>query len=169
MAAKKFIRLVGGVLTEIFGTQTSAGAANAGDIPALNDSGVFDITLMPAGVGAQTKIVLASEAIASGNWVNVYNNAGTANVRKADATVAGKEANGFVLAAISSGSTGTVYLSGTNNQVTSQTPGKVFLSTTPGAGAAAAPSAAGNVVQELGYAVSATEVAFAPKSTVTLA
>ena len=32
MAAKKFLRLVNGVFTEIFGVQASAGAANAGDL-----------------------------------------------------------------------------------------------------------------------------------------
>ena len=31
MAAKKFLRLVGGVITEIFGVQTSAGAIEARD------------------------------------------------------------------------------------------------------------------------------------------
>ncbi len=169
MAAKKFLRVVAGVLTEILGVQTSAGAGNAGDIPALGDDGLLDITLMPAGVGAQTKTILASEALTAGNWVNVYNNAGTANVRKADATTAGKECNGFVLASISSGASGTVYLSGTNNQVSGKTVGRLFLGTTAGADTATAPSAAGNVVQELGYAVSATEVAFAPKLPITLA
>lgn len=169
MAAKKFLRVVAGIVTEILGVQTSAGAANAGDIPALNDSGVLDITMMPAGVGAQTKVATASEALTAGNWVNVYNNAGVTTVRKADATTAGKECNGFVLAAISNGSTGTVYLSGTNNQVTGKTIGRLFLSTTAGGDSASAPSSSGNVVQELGYAISATEVAFQPKLAITLA
>jgi hypothetical protein len=169
MAAKKFLKLVAGVITEAFGVQTSAGVANAGDVVSLNDSGEVDITMMPSGIGAQTKVILASEAIAAGNWVNVYNTAGTANVRKADATTAGKECNGFVKSAISSGATGTVYLSGTNNQVTGQAVGKIFLGTTAGSGTATAPSSSGNVVQELGYAVSATEVAFNPKAPITLA
>lgn len=169
MAAKKLLRLVSGVITEVFGVQTSAGAGNAGDIVALRDDGTIDITMMPAGVGAQTKTVLASEALTAGNWVNVYNNAGTANVRKADATTAGKECNGFVLSAISSGASGTVYLSGTNNQVTGKTVGKLFLAITAGGDTATAPSASGNIVQKIGYAVSATEVAFEPCDPITLA
>ncbi len=39
MAAKKLLRLIGGVITEVFGVQTSAGAGNAGDIVALDDTG----------------------------------------------------------------------------------------------------------------------------------
>ncbi len=55
MAAKKFLRFVNGVFTEIFGVQTSAGASNAGDIPALDDSGRLDQSLMPIGIGADTR------------------------------------------------------------------------------------------------------------------
>lgn len=169
MAAKKFLRLVAGVLTEVFGVQTSAGAGNAGDLVSLDDTGRIDGTMMPVGIGAETKLVLASENLAAGDWVNVYNNAGTANVRKADATTAGKAANGFVLGAVTSGQNATVYTDGINTQVTGQTPGTVFLQTTAGAGGATAPSAAGNVVQRVGLAVSATEVVFERGEPVTLA
>lgn len=169
MAAKKFLRLVAGVLTEVFGVQTSAGAANAGDLVSLDDAGRIDVTMMPVGIGADTKIMVASEALAAGNWVNVWSDAGAFKVRKADATVAGKEADGFVLAAVSSGANATVYFEGTNNQVTGQTPGAVFLQTTAGAGGATVPSATGNVVQRIGAAVSATEVNFERGAPVTLA
>ena len=117
MAAKKFIRLVGGVLTEIFGVQTSAGAANAGDLVSLDDSGRIDGSMMPVGIGADTSNVVASEALAAGDFVNVWNDAGAFKVRKADATTAGKEAHGFVLAAVASAGTATVYFEGTNTQV----------------------------------------------------
>lgn len=168
MAAKKFLRLIGGVLTEVFGVQTSAGAANAGDIVALDDTGRIDNTMMPVGIGADTAQLAASEALTGGNWINVWNDAGTAKMRKADATVAGKEVDGFVLAAVSSGATGTAYFEGTNTQVTGQTPGSVFLQTTPGLCGAAVPSAAGNVVQRVGTAVSATAVNFERGTPVTL-
>lgn len=168
MAAKKFLRLVAGVLTEVFGVQSSAGAANAGDIVALDDTGRIDNSMMPPGIGADTKAITASEALAAGDWVNVWNSTG-AKVRKADATVAGKEADGFVLAAVSNGAVATVYFEGTNNQVTGQTPGAVFLQITAGAGGATVPSASGNVVQRLGVAVSATEVNFERGAPVTLA
>jgi len=159
MAAKKFLRLVNNLVTEVLGIQTSAGAANAGDIVALDDSGRIDNSMMPVGIGADTAVIVASEALAAGDWVNVWNSTG-AKVRKADATTSGKEAHGFVLAAVTSGANATVYFEGTNTQVTAQTPGPVFLQTTAGTGGATAPSASGNVVQRLGVAVSTTAVNF---------
>lgn len=169
MAAKKFLRLVGGVITEIFGIQTSAGASNAGDLVALDDTGRIDGSMMPVGIGADTAQISASEALAAGDFVNVWDSAGAFKVRKADATVAGKEAHGFVLAAVASGSDATVYFEGTNTQVTGQTPGDVFLQTTAGVGGSAAPSASGNVVQQIGIAVSATAVNFERGTPVVLA
>lgn len=159
MAAKKFLRLVNNLVTEVLGIQTSAGAANAGDIVALDDSGRIDNSMMPVGIGADTAVIAASEALAAGDWVNVWNSTG-AKVRKADATTSGKEAHGFVLAAVTSGANATVYFEGTNTQVTAQTPGPVFLQTTAGTGGSTAPSASGNVVQRLGVAVSTTAVNF---------
>lgn len=168
MAAKKFLRLVNGVLTEIFGVQASAGAGNAGDLVSLDDSGRIDNSMMPVGIGADTSTISASETLAAGDWVNVWNNSG-AKVRKADATTAGKEAHGFVLAAVTSGNPATVYFEGTNTQVSGQTPGPVFLQTTAGTGGATIPSASGNVVQQIGVAVSATAVNFERSVPVTLA
>jgi len=168
MAAKKFLRLVNGVLTEIFGVQTSAGAGNAGDLVSLDDSGRIDNSMMPVGIGADTATITASETLAAGNWVNVWDNSG-AKVRKADATTAGKEAHGFVLAAVTSGNPATVYFEGTNTQVTGQTPGAVYLQTTAGTGGATIPSASGNVVQQIGVAVSATAVNFERNTPVVLA
>ncbi|KAA9148923.1 hypothetical protein F3K36_33945, partial [Delftia sp. BR1] len=129
------------------------------DIVALDDSGRIDNSMMPVGIGADTAVIAASEALAAGDWVNVWNSTG-AKVRKADATTSGKEAHGFVLAAVTSGANATVHFEGTNTQVTAQTPGPVFLQTTAGTGGATAPSASGNVVQRLGVAVSTTAVNF---------
>ena len=169
MAAKKFLRLVNGVLTEIFGVQTSAGAANAGDLVSLDDTGRIHSSMLPVGVGADTATITASETLAAGNWVNVWNDGGVAKVRRADATTAGKEAHGFVLSAVTSGGSAMVYFEGTNTQVTSQTPGPVYLQTTAGVGGATVPSASGNVVQQIGVAVSATAVNFERGAPVTLA
>ena len=168
MAAKKFLRLVNNIITEVLGVQTSAGAGNAGDIVALDDTGRIDNSMMPVGIGADTAAITASETLAAGNWVNVWNDSG-AKVRKADATTAGKEAHGFVLAAVTSGNPATVYFEGTNTQVTGQTPGPVYLQTTAGTGGATIPSASGNVVQQIGVAVSATAVNFERSAPVTLA
>jgi len=116
--------------------------------------------MMPVGIGADTATITASETLAAGNWVNVWNDASTAKVRKADATTAGKEAHGFVLAAFSSGAPATVYFEGANTAVTGLTPGPQFLNTTAGGATGTAPSGSGNVVQNVGVATSATSLNF---------
>jgi hypothetical protein len=166
----KFLRNVAGMLTEVVGTQTSAGAANAGDIVALDDNGRLDASVMPTGVGADTAAVTASEALAAGDLVNVWDSAGAFRVRKADASGAGKEAHGFVLAAVGNGASATVHFEGRDNQVTGLTPGVRFLSAaTPGATVATAPTTGGQVVQRVGAAVSATELNFEPHQPIVLA
>jgi hypothetical protein len=156
-------------LTEKEALQSSAGSGDAGKIPALDASGKLDTSMMPTGIAADTASITASEALAAGDYVNVWDSAGTFKVRKADGTTAGKEAHGFVLAAVSSGAAATVYFEGTNTQVTGQTAGPVFLSTTAGAGASSAPSGSGNVVQRLGFATSATAVNFQSQTPIVLA
>lgn len=168
MAAKKFIRLVAGALTEIAGVVTSAGAGNDGDIPALDATGRLDTSVMPVGIGADTAVIVTSEALAAGDFVNIWNSSGF-KVRKADATVAGKEAHGFVLAAVTSGGNATVYMEGPNTQVSSQAAGKVYLQTTAGIGGATVPSTSGNIVQIIGVATSATVTNFSYSPPVTLA
>lgn len=143
-------------LKEIIPITTSAGAGDASKLVQTDSGGKLDITLMPSGVGADTVTVLASEALAAGDWVNIYDNAGTENVRKANATDNTKPAHGFVKSAVSGGANATVYLTGTNDVVPIGTfvaadAGKnVFLSTTGGATTLTAPSSAGNRVQKLG-------------------
>ena len=197
-STKKFIKNSSGALTEEAAITTSAGAGDADKIPALNASGVLDAsilngkntsagagdagktvllgaagkldaTMMPTGIGADVASIVASEALSAGDLVNIYNNGGTANVRKADATTAGKEAHGFVLAAVSSSANATVYFEGTNTQCTGLTPGPQFLATTAGKCAVAAPASSGNVVQRVGFAVSATAMNFQSQQPVVLA
>ncbi len=169
MPAQKYLRNNGGVLTEQAAAQTSAGAADGGKIVALDDNGRLDNSVMPVGIGADTAIIAASEALAAGDFVNIWNSSG-AKVRKAEASTSGKEAHGFVLAAVANGANATVYFDGTNNQVTGQTAGNVFLSaTTAGQATATAPSAAGQMVQRLGVATSATAINFEPLQPIVLA
>ena len=124
--------------------------------------------LMPVGIGADTASIQATEALAAGDFVNVWNSGGP-RVRKADATVAGKEAHGFVLAAVGNGANATVYFEGSNTQVTGQTAGPVYLLTTAGKGGATPPSSAGNVVQLVGFATGTTNINFQAGTPVTLA
>ncbi len=169
MAAKSFYRRVAGKWTQIFGIVVSAGAANDGDIPALDATGRLDGSVMPVGLGADTASILASEALAAGDLVNVYTNAGAANVRKADASTPGKEANGFVLAAVSNGANATVYFEGTNTQRGGLTPGsRYYLAATAGSITATPITTVGQVDQFVGTAVSATALSFEPDDGVNL-
>lgn len=198
-STKKFIKNNSGTLTEEFALTTSAGAGDANRLPALNASGVLDPTItngtivsagagssgkltqldatgrldtsvMPVGIGADTAQIVASEALAAGDCVNVWNNAGTANLRKADGSTSGKEAHGFVLASFASSATATVYFEGTNTQVTGLTPGVQYLSAaTPGKTTSTAPTTSGGVVQVVGFAVSATAMNFQSELPIVLA
>lgn len=194
MAAPRYSTLISGVRKLIAAITTSAGVADAEKIVATNAQGVLDPTLLnatatSAGAGSAGKTVIlnasgqidetmfsgdapiaitTSEALSAGNFVNVHNSSG-AKVRKADATTAGKQAHGFVLAAVGSGADATVYFKGVNDQLTGMTPGaNQFLHTTAGGLTNTAPSTTGNVVQNLGVALSATELMFNPSEPVEL-
>ena len=168
--AQKFLRMLAGVIAELEALVTSAGAGDAGKIVGLDATGKLDQSLMPVGMGADTKLLPASENLSAGNKVNIWNDSGTAKVRKADATVAGKEANGFVLAAVTLGNNATVYFDGTNTQLSGLTPGAVYyLDTTAGGITETPPSGSGNIVQRVGRALSATELTFESGEPVTLA
>jgi hypothetical protein len=170
LAGDKYLYSNGGTFTEKAAVQTSAGAGDAGKIPALDAGGHFDNSLMPSGIGADTQVIQASEALAAGDLVNVWDNAGAFRVRKADATAIGKEAHGFVRSAVSSGANATVYPPGsTNDQVSGLSPGTKYLSTTPGAVTATAPTGTGNVQQRVGFAGSATALNFVPGPPIVLA
>lgn len=171
MAAKKFLRQVAGVLTEVFGVQTSAGAGNAGDIVSLDDTGRIDGSMMPVGIGGEIVIVTASEALAAGDFVSFWNSSGI-KARKADASTTGKEAEGFVLASVSNAGQATVYFPGqANTSLASLTVGAVYYlsDSTAGGVTTTPPSTAGHIVQRLGVAVSATEIVFDPKAHIVLA
>lgn len=161
-AANKVVKMNGsGIVAPavINATVTSAGAGDAAKIAQLDGSGRLDSSVMPVGIGADTATITTSEALAAGDFVNIHNSSG-AKARKADATTAGKEAHGFVLAGVASAASATVYFEGTNTAVSGQTPGPVFLQTTAGTAGSTPPSSTGNIVQKLGVATSATTINF---------
>lgn len=155
----KLLSLVANKITEIVvGITSSSGSGDSGKIPALDSAGKLDTSFMPTGIGADTASIVASEALAAGDYVNVYDNSGTPNVRKASAADDTKPAHGFVLAAVASAANATVYFRGSNDQVAGLTAGKYVLSAaTPGAVVAigSAPTASGNTLQVLGTATAA--------------
>lgn len=145
------------------------GVGQANKIPALDNSGRLDTTMMPTGIGAETSAIEAFGALAAGDMVNVYNDSGTMKVRKADGSSGVAPANGFVLQAYTTGQTATVYWGGLVTGLSGLTPGQHFLSTTPGATNHVAPSTAGNIVQRVGIAISADVLMFNPQDPILLA
>lgn len=152
MPAFTYLRNLAGVLTETFGA-TTGGAPDADKIPALDAAGRLALAMMPTGVGPDVNIVTASEALAANDAVNVW----SGGVRKADATVAGKRANGFVLAAVANAGPATIYAEGTVTGMTGLTLGAdVWLTATAGVVSTTKPVAAGNIEQRVGVAMSTT-------------
>lgn len=169
MAGEKFLKHNGsGGFTETEATQ-AGGAGNEDKIPALDAAGRLPVSMMPTGIGADTQTIEASENLSAGDKVNIWNDGGTPKVRKADATTAGKEAHGFVIAAVTSGNNATVYFEGNNEQVSGLTAGPVYLATTAGGVTNTPPSASGNVVQRVGFATAAGSVNFDAGPVVVLA
>jgi hypothetical protein len=170
-AANKIVKMTGAGIIDpgvVNGTVASSGAGSSAKFVQLDAAGKLDSTVMPTGIGADTASITTSEALSAGDFVNIWNSTG-AKARKADATTAGKHAMGFVLVGAASGSPATVYFEGTNTAVTGQTPGEVYLHTTAGLATGTAPSTAGNVVQSIGIATSASSINFQFNRPITLA
>lgn len=167
MAAQRFIALVTGKLKQVAAAVTSTPDA----IVAMDATGHLDNSVMPVGVGAEVVVCAASENLTAGNFCNFHNNAGVINVRKSDATVAGKMTHGFVLTNVTAPANATVYLpSQTNTALSGLTVGADYYAhTTAGAASATPPAAPGNVLQYLGTAHSATAMVFTPGPTIELA
>jgi len=167
--AEKYLKQEDGNMKEQEALTTSSGSADAGKIPGLDPSGKLDQTMMPAGIGADTKVLPASEGLSAGSYVNIFNDSGTLKARKADAST-NKPADGFVKGSFSTGQSATVYFDGTNTNHTGLTLGVMhFLSdATPGAATDAAPKGSGKIVQKLGKSIAATEISFEPHDPITL-
>jgi hypothetical protein len=158
--ANNYISLISGIRTVLEAIITSAGAGDSGKIVALDANGRLDESMLPVGIGADTASILASETLAAGDFVDIYDNTGTATCRKADVSATGKTADGFVLAGATSGNNATIYFEGQNNQLTGLTAGVSYFSspTVPGGVTATAPSTSGQVVQFVGVAINATTI-----------
>lgn len=170
---QKFIKMQSGRLIEeaVESVASTAGAADANKLIRTSGDGKLDPSLMPSGLGADVLTLTASENLAAGDYVNVWDDAGTAKARKADASAAGREADGFVLNAVVSGQDASVYFEGRNTGMTGLTVGARYYLSAAAAGAATTtpPSGSGNVVQFLGRASSATSLAFEATDGVILA
>ena len=137
---------------------TSAGAGDAGKIAITGSDGKFDPSLIP---GTSVLNMVAFEALSANDAVTIFNDSGTGKMRKANAAT-GLEAHGFVPSAVSAAASGRVVL---DDEILAGFVGLTigstyFLSdTTAGAITATAPTTSGYLLQRLGVARSATELA----------
>lgn len=139
---------------------TTGGATDANKMVAYDINGQLPVGAFPNGFGPDNNTFVASEALSSGAWVNIYSNAGVPTIRNATANAgAPLEAYGYVTNAVASGATGTVFFDDKNTGVSGQTIGQQWLSaTTPGANTPTPPTGAGVYSQFLGVAISPTAI-----------
>ncbi|MEM9118503.1 MAG: hypothetical protein AAGD09_11540 [Cyanobacteria bacterium P01_F01_bin.56] len=168
MSALRFLtRLATGKTQVLAAITSSAGAGDGNKIVATGGDGKLDGTLMPTGVGADTTVKPATENLAAGDLVNFHDNGGTPSVRKADASN-GRQADGFVLAAVTSGSNATVYPPGSQvTGLTGLTISTYYLSNSTAGSISTTPpdpaSNIGHIMQAVGRADSATSFYFNPE------
>lgn len=123
--------------------------------------------IVSTGGGAAALSITASERVVAGSMVNIWASSG-AKVRNANATTSGQEANGYVLVTTATNDIATVYTSGTLSGLSLTGGSTYYLSVTNGAITATPPASAGNIVQSVGKAVSATQLAFLPGTPIQL-
>lgn len=169
MSNQKFLALKDGAYTEVVAVSASNGVEDGGKVPCLNPTtGTFDLSMMPKGIAPDTGVIVATEVLQAGNLVNIYADNGAFKVQLADAST-NKPAMGYVNDNYAIGENATVYFEGTNKFVTGITPGKLFLSTTPGLATGTVPTASGDICQIVGFGISATKLNFQYNNPITLA
>lgn len=155
MAGNKYRTLVSGQETLKPATIVSTGVSNANEIVALDSTGKLDLSVLPTGIGPDIKVIVATEALSAGDYVNIYDATG-AKCRKADNSN-GRPAHGFVLSAVLSSGNATVYFEGANSALSGLTVGARQYLGTSGA-RTETPIAVAGLHQFLGVAISATEI-----------
>jgi hypothetical protein len=168
----KFLFNNAGQITEKAAIDISTGVSSSGKVISADSTGRLDPSFMPLGFGSEVLTVMASEALAAGDFVNIWDNGGTPNARKADASAGNaKKADGFVLASFTNGAIATVYYGNLNNQKTALTVGAIYYlsAAAPGGIVTAPPTTPNHIVQRLGKAVSPTTILVEIQDTITLA
>jgi hypothetical protein len=157
MAVRKLIQVnANGSQQEYAGKSTSAGAGDASEFVILDNAGKIDVSMFPNGIGSDANAFTAGEALSAGDFVYVT---GAGTVMKADATTLAKRAMGYVLASVLNAGSALVYFDDNNSALSALTAGTTyFLSATAGLVTSTAPTTAGQFVQELGTANSATSL-----------
>lgn len=163
MATNKFLTLVDDAGKKIreLATAISSFTGNANEIVATGTDGKISPGLITP---ATTTSLPTSDNLTIGDVVRIFDNAGTSTAGLADATSYDNRAEGYVLANTTAPGVAVVYLDGIITDLTGLTPGEpVYTSLTPGGiTQTAIPEVSGNINQEIGIAISATEVSFRP-------
>ena len=163
MATQRFLTRTGGKTKQMQAKAASTGALDAGALVALDDTGRLDQSVMPLGIGVQVDILPASEALDAGDFVNIFDDAGAAKVRKADNSN-GRPADGFVSTAVAMAADATIHpLDGVNAALSALSPGKEYWLGTAGDVTDTPldetdPANANKISQQVGKALSATEL-----------
>jgi hypothetical protein len=134
---------------------TASFALNAGGGSGFPFSGSALITgsiILTSGSGFPS--LAAGENLAAGDFVNIY----SGGVRKASNNDTTKQAHGFVLDAFTTGNNVVVYYSGLNTTITGLTAGARYFLGTAGGETTTPPTAAGQLSQEIGVAISTTAI-----------
>jgi hypothetical protein len=141
-------------LSSSFST-TASFALNAGGGSGFPFSGSALITgsiILTSGSGFPS--LAAGENLAAGDFVNIY----SGGVRKASNNDTTKQAHGFVLDTVNTGNNVVVYYSGLNTTITGLTAGARYFLGTAGGETTTPPTAAGQLSQEIGVAISTTAI-----------
>ncbi len=154
-----FKTLVSGVETIGIAIGLSAGVADANKIIQTDANGLIDPSFFPASFDVVTRTYEASVNLDANDLVNIFDDAGTFKVRKADSSLA-QEANGFILDTVTATNNVTVYLVGVLPGFTGLSEGFVQLTTNGDGTQTYFNPADGEIYQVLGYALSATEIRF---------
>ena len=170
MADKYIQRNSLGELVEVRSVENSTGAADAGKLVALDDTGKLKDSLLPAQSGSTLIKAVASEAVTAGSLLNLWNNGGILSVRLANASI-GRKAVGFTTQTKSSGQTVDVIMGGIMEGLSNITPSaNYFLSATvPGSFGTTPPSSVGHISQTIGVGADVTSLMFNPQDPIKIA
>ena len=166
--ADKYIRRddTTGKLTETEATDVSAGAADAGEVVALDANGLIDPSMLS---NVNANITADAAVNVTAGDVVFIDAAGEVDLADADSGTA-KAACGFVLSTILATNPVVVFFEGIITGLAGFTAGdRIYLDTTAGQLTSTPVTGTGNLHQYVGKALSATTVLFEPDDDIVLA
>lgn len=145
----------------------STGAASANKIPQTKEDGKLDVSLMPPELDLSAETATTSEALAAGDFINVWldSSDSTVKIRKGDAGN-NRPYHGFVRTSYPVGVEATYFSGGDNTELSDLVPGSpYFASETPGTASPTIPLEnddfkPNTFIQNLGIAINTTTLRF---------